>query len=103
MEDHLSHNSVNHMMKAKVHGHGDPVGIVHATVPKLCIDLTHRSWPSANICYIDKCKKDFKQKSNVFQFAFLIYCSGSSLGDESKKNKSGVKVTSNDGRGEGMN
>ena len=29
---------------------------------------------------------------------FNLYCSGSSLGDGSKKNKSGMKVTSNDGK-----
>lgn len=48
MEDHLSPISLNHM-KAKVYGHRDAVGLVHATVPTLCIDLTHRSWSSASI------------------------------------------------------
>lgn len=50
VEDHMSHISVNRIVKVKFHGHGDPVSLSHATFPTLCIDLRHRSWLSANTC-----------------------------------------------------
>lgn len=102
LEDHVSHISVNSMVKAKFCGHGDPVGLVHATFPTLCIDLTCRPWSSADIIWVDEMKqnekKRFKQKICMNQFGFLINFSSSSLRDGSKENQSGVKETNDDGK-----